>query len=98
PITDGPELWVSPEQKPTETSSFTFTKPIKYSYYCEFHPGMNATLIVTASGSNPPVALPASQTFKETGKTVRGTFFAYWQTHGGLAQQGFPISEEMQER
>jgi acetyl esterase/lipase len=39
-----------------------------------------------------------SQLFPETGKTVNGDFLAYWKTHGGLAQQGYPISEEMQER
>src|SRR5690349_14710513 len=32
------------------------------------------------------------QTFPETGKTVCGRFLEYWQTNGGLAQQGFPIS------
>src|SRR5256885_16509157 len=38
------------------------------------------------------------QTFKETGQTVCGRFLTYWQTHGGLAQQGFPISGEFQEQ
>jgi hypothetical protein len=38
-----------------------------------------------------------SRTFTETGKTVRATFLKYWNEHGGLAQQGFPISDEMQE-
>ena len=38
-----------------------------------------------------------SVTFPETGKTVEGKFLTYWQEHGGLAQQGYPISEEMQE-
>jgi DNA-binding beta-propeller fold protein YncE len=38
-----------------------------------------------------------SRTFPETGKTVKGIFLSYWDTHGGLAQQGFPISEEMNE-
>ena len=37
-------------------------------------------------------------TFSQTGKMVRGTFLSTWQQHGGLAQFGFPISEEMQER
>jgi hypothetical protein len=37
-------------------------------------------------------------TFKETGKTVCGKFLAYWNSHGGLAQQGFPISGEIQEK
>src|SRR5436305_434257 len=39
-----------------------------------------------------------SRTFTETGKTVKGKFLTYWDGHGGLAQQGFPISEEMQEK
>jgi hypothetical protein len=33
------------------------------------------------------------QLFPETGKTVRGIFLDYWQRNGGLAQQGYPISE-----
>lgn len=39
----------------------------------------------------------SSRTFPETGHTVKGRFLDYWNTHGGLAQQGYPISEEMQE-
>ena len=39
-----------------------------------------------------------SRTFPETGKTVRGKFLTYWNEHGGLPQQGYPISEEMQEK
>jgi methionine-rich copper-binding protein CopC len=37
-------------------------------------------------------------TFKETGKSMCGRFANYWNAHGGLAQQGFPISNEMQEK
>src|SRR5206468_3441313 len=40
----------------------------------------------------------ACATFPETGEKVCGTFLAYWYGHGGLAQQGYPISGEMQER
>lgn len=36
--------------------------------------------------------------FPETGKAVSGRFLQYWNTHGALAQQGYPISGEMQER
>jgi hypothetical protein len=36
-------------------------------------------------------------TFPETGKTVCGRFWQYWQQHGGLAQQGYPISGEFTE-
>ena len=36
--------------------------------------------------------------FPETGKTVQGRFLQYWEQSGGLPQQGYPLSEEMQER
>src|SRR4051812_41638383 len=47
----------------------------------------------------PAIGIPGdgSQTFPETGKTVTGLFLDYWNTHGGLAQQGFPISDVMSE-
>ena len=35
--------------------------------------------------------------FPETGYKVGGAFLAYWQTHGGLAQFGYPLSPQMQE-
>ncbi len=47
------------------------------------------------------LAAPAQQgncqTFKETGKTVCGRFWEYWQGNGGLAQQGYPLSDEFTE-
>ncbi|HET6262935.1 MAG TPA: DUF885 domain-containing protein, partial [Chloroflexia bacterium] len=39
-----------------------------------------------------------SQLFQQTGKRVGGLFLDYWQKNGGLAQQGYPISEEFQEK
>jgi hypothetical protein len=45
-----------------------------------------------------PLAQAGCQTFPETKQTVCGRFLKYWQEHGGLAQQGFPISGEIQER
>ena len=36
--------------------------------------------------------------FAETGKTIGGKFREYWEKNGGLAQQGFPITDEFQER
>jgi hypothetical protein len=36
--------------------------------------------------------------FPETGHYVGGLFLKYWEEHGGLAQQGYPISEEFEER
>ena len=35
--------------------------------------------------------------FAETEHWVGGKFWAYWQSHGGLAQQGYPISDEFTE-
>lgn len=37
------------------------------------------------------------QYFAETGHWVGGAFLAYWQSHGGVAQQGFPLSDEFTE-
>lgn len=38
-----------------------------------------------------------SKTFSETGKTVTGLFLSYWNTHGGLEQQGYPITNAYSE-
>ena len=35
--------------------------------------------------------------FAETGRCVRDLFLAYWQEHGGLAINGYPISDERPE-
>ncbi len=45
----------------------------------------------------PAGAQEASRLFPQTGHTVRGRFLQYWDTHGGLAQQGYPISDELRE-
>ena len=37
------------------------------------------------------------QCFDETGYCIRGRFLAYWQAHGGLAINGYPIGEERAE-
>src|SRR5947207_11167047 len=38
-----------------------------------------------------------AQWFAPTGHTLRGAFLDYWQQHGGLAQFGYPITEEFVE-
>jgi hypothetical protein len=40
-----------------------------------------------------PIPGDSSRTFPETGKSVKGTFLDYWAGNGGLAQQGYPISD-----
>jgi len=37
-------------------------------------------------------------TFKETSKSACGEFLAYWKANGGLAQQGYPISDVFSEQ
>jgi hypothetical protein len=36
--------------------------------------------------------------FQETGHNVPAIFYQYWQTHGGLAQQGYPITDAKMEK
>src|SRR2546421_259740 len=57
-----------------------------------------ASLASPALQAAPVTAQATGRTFPETGKTLQGMFLAYWRTHGGLAQQGFPISEEISEK
>lgn len=61
--------------------------------------GMAALFVLLALiGRGAVQAQGSSRTFTETGKTVSGRFLKYWNEHGGLAQQGYPISGEFQER
>jgi hypothetical protein len=46
----------------------------------------------TAEVFNPTPAPQAC--FAETGHCMRGPFLAYWQAHGGLARNGYPLSDE----
>jgi erythromycin esterase-like protein len=41
---------------------------------------------------------PSTRYFPETGHSVSGLFLKYWNEHGGLAQQGYPISNELEEK
>ncbi|HEX9991284.1 MAG TPA: hypothetical protein VGE45_22710, partial [Chloroflexia bacterium] len=63
--------------------------------------GLSTALLPIGPGSHasaPVHAQADSRFFAETGHAVRGRFLKYWEEHGGLAQQGYPISDEMQER
>ncbi|HMA34567.1 MAG TPA: endo-1,3-alpha-glucanase family glycosylhydrolase [Chloroflexia bacterium] len=49
---------------------------------------------------DPPVAAITDghhQFFRPTGHNVSSTFYSYWQQHGGLFVNGYPISEEFAE-
>jgi hypothetical protein len=56
-------------------------------------------LLLTLGASHAPAFAQGTdcQTFSETGHTVCGRFLQYWRDHGGLAQQGFPLSGAFQE-
>ncbi|HEX8600042.1 MAG TPA: hypothetical protein VF952_16190 [Chloroflexia bacterium] len=45
----------------------------------------------------PSLAQAECRTFPETGKAVCGRFLEHWQENGGVAQHGYPISDEFQE-
>jgi carboxyl-terminal processing protease len=70
--------------------------------HAHLRPSLHAVVsIILLVGLSPLTAARAqdsSRLFPETGKTVSGRFLQYWDEHGGLAQQGYPISGEMQER
>jgi hypothetical protein len=48
-------------------------------------------------GGRPATASTGVNCFTQTNQCVDPTFFAYWQAHGGLAQQGLPLSEPFDE-
>ncbi|MGI8587491.1 MAG: DUF5107 domain-containing protein [Chloroflexia bacterium] len=60
---------------------------------------LGVTLTVGRNFARSPVAFDTAgaRYFAPTGHSLRGPFLAYWQAHGGLAQFGFPISEEVTE-
>ena len=56
----------------------------------------------TPPGNNPATRVPDPQDpnvtyFAQTGHTLRGAFRDYWNAHGGLAQFGYPITEQFAE-
>ena len=46
----------------------------------------------------PPMNPVAGMFFAQTGKEIRGVFLDYWKAHGGLAQQGYPITNLLNEK
>lgn len=53
--------------------------------------------LAVAQPTAPTSQDPTCRTFAETGKQLCGRFREYWEGHGGLAQQGYPISNNMLE-
>jgi hypothetical protein len=60
---------------------------------------LNALLLLSIDAPENFVgAQSQSLYFPETGHTVSGAFLTYWMEHGGLGQQGYPLTEEFQEK
>lgn len=79
-------------------SRFSFPYPLKVGAAWKVAAGvvlalLIALLLLPFTSGAPTDARAACQTFPETGKTVCGRFLQYWTEHGGLAQQGLPISD-----
>src|SRR5436309_3301760 len=57
-------------------------------------------IAVALRASTPQTGLAQSNVvrFPATGKELKGKFLEYWNSHGGLAQQGYPISDVFQEK
>ncbi len=54
-------------------------------------------LLATSGLPVRPVAAADERCFTETGNCISGAFLQYWETHGGLAQQGLPLTAEYPE-
>ena len=76
--------------------------PGMWMYHCHFQDHASAMKgffqVLPPAGGNLTTQGETSRLFKETGKTVAGRFLQYWTEHGGLPQQGFPISDEFMEK
>src|SRR6478672_6553732 len=56
-----------------------------------------ALLLCALGPARGNVQAASSRFFSETGKTVTDPFLSYWTGHGGLSQQGFPITDAYNE-
>jgi hypothetical protein len=79
-----------------------------FEYHPENQPPTDVLLSLLGSfpynssyAAGAPAQIPntsaGSRLFAETGKHLGGIFLQYWNSHGGLAQQGYPISDEFTE-
>lgn len=85
-------LTASPTTSATSTQSATPTTTPSSTPALPLTPAASPT---PRTPLPPPLPMPGtgSQSFSQTGKTVSGLFLSYWNAHGGLPQQGYPISD-----
>ena len=63
--------------------------------FLEMTLGLVSNLSGMFMGRASAMKAPEQRVFPETGHSVGGRFLDYWTEHGGLQQQGYPISEEL---
>src|SRR6478672_5877623 len=59
--------------------------------------GVLALMLCALGPATGSVQAATSRYFPETGKTVNDPFLSYWTGHGGLSQQGYPITDAYNE-
>ncbi|MEO8288276.1 MAG: erythromycin esterase family protein [Chloroflexota bacterium] len=100
-------------QEVSRTDGKTYTVQYFERAEFEFHPENQApyNVLISLLGQSSyrekypqgaPNQAPNTQAnsvlFPQTGRRLGGKFLKYWQEHGGLMQQGYPISDEFQEK
>ena len=76
------------------------TKMVRIAVCLIFLAAGSATAIFTLAGhgQNKANAADSCRYFSETKHNVCGLFLEYWNNHGGLEQQGYPVSDVFAER
>ena len=94
------------EVSPTNGKTYTvqYFERARFELHPENKPPYDVLLgLVGRQFHNPDRAAPPINDgghiyFKETGHNVSSLFYTYWQQHGGLFVNGYPISEELKEK
>ncbi|HET8632129.1 MAG TPA: hypothetical protein VFL91_32280 [Thermomicrobiales bacterium] len=84
----------SPTPRPSATPGLP---PLAAAASPTTSPTASPTATPSATPTAPSPPQPPPYYFPQTGHNLGGAFLDYWQTHGGLASFGYPISEEFQE-
>jgi len=70
------------------------TVAARAAHACRTSPPPPEAMVGPIAGDARPACLDDAAYFPETQHTLRGAFATFWAQHGGLAQFGYPISEE----
>lgn len=102
-VVHGPDLWAyfSTHQDQISADNLNPTPAGFVEYRRLWASEMNAKIYAAAPPAQ-PTATPSGpctgRVFPETGKCVNEPFLSYWNAHGGLAINGYPISDQFSEK